>query len=351
MCTKQYKDALEPFLAANGVENVEYVTFDDSSPMLTQWARDVAIAGKLGDKSSVIVSPYKHATSESEAAAIAHLLETVLPDHSIQVAPFVFESGNLAFVESDGRRVLIAGRKVLFDNAVYQARPWAAGYDSGAVLKSMAETFAVDTVLVVGRSVMRPETRMYFEYHIDMGMAILSDNRAVVSRLVYGEADEADLSRAIEFRHPVVSPFLTDKADPTKIRDVLSQRLYMVAAEYDDYADLLNGLGVRVFRSSVEWQQVLGSMSWTNVLQTPDRILMPLYPDSLHGYTTSVAETGGQVSLSLDLSGIQNERFEVTGRNAENYKLYSDLGYQVITVPEYLHYMMGGVHCFVNILE
>ena len=63
------------------------------------------------------------------------------------------------------------------------------------------------------------------------------------------------------------------------------------------------------------------------------------------------SKTGGQVSISLDVSAIENERFELTGRNAENYKLYSDLGYRVITVPEYLHYMMGGVHCFVNIFE
>ena len=55
--------------------------------------------------------------------------------------------------------------------------------------------------------------------------------------------------------------------------------------------------------------------------------------------------------LTLDATGLSDERFELTGKNAENYKLYSDLGYTVVTVPEYLHYMMGGIHCFVNILD
>jgi len=30
---------------------------------------------------------------------------------------------------------------------------------------------------------------------------------------------------------------------------------------------------------------------------------------------------------------------------------HESLGYEVVPVPEYLHYMMGGIHCFVNVLE
>jgi len=350
-CTELYKDALTPFLAANGVQNVQYVTFDDSSPVLTQWARDVVVAGKRGDESTIVVSPYKHAGSESDAALIARTLERVLPDRSIRLAPFVFESGNLAFVDTGGRRVLIAGKKILFDNEVYQGRSWARGYDARSLLAAMAETFEVDTVMVVGRARKRPDTRMYFEYHIDMGMAILSGNRAVVAKLSYGQEEQAALALAIDTGHPVTTPFLARESDRDRLSGTLSERLHTVAAEYDDYASLLEGLGLKVYRSAVGWKQVLGSMSWTNVLQFPGRILMPLYPDSLHGRTTSVANAGGQLNLSLDVSRIADERFELEGRNAEQYKLYSDLGYGVVTVPEYLHYMMGGVHCFVNILE
>jgi hypothetical protein len=351
ICTERYRAALAPFLATNGVENVEYVTLDASSPVLTQWARDVAVAGKTGNTSSLVVSPFKHASSEQEAALMAGILQQMLPDRSVQLAPFVFESGNLAFVDADGRRVLIAGRKVLFDNEVYQAHPWAAGYDSPALVAAMAQTFDVDTVIVVGRATERPETRLYFEYHIDMGMAVLSENQAVVSQLTFPEEDEAALSRAIDNRHPLVIPFFAYEQEPKRLHGILSDRLRTVAAEYDDYARVVGALGVRVHRSAVGWQQVLGSMSWTNVLQTPGRIAMPLYPDSLHGRATSAAGAGGQLSISLDVAGLENERFVLSGRNAENYRLYTDLGYQVIAIPEYLHYMMGGIHCFVNILE
>jgi hypothetical protein len=351
LCTEKYKNALTPFLATNGVKNVEYVTVDESSFILTQWARDVAVAGKKGDQSTIVVSPNKHADSKPAAEAIGDVLESILPDRRIQIAPFVFEAGNLAFVESDGQRVLIVGRKMLFDNEVYQTRPWAAGYDSRSLLKAATNTFGVDTVLVVGRSRDRPRTRMYFEYHIDMGMVLLKGNRAVVSQLVYGEEDEAALARAIVNRHPVVTPFLTDEWERSTLLGVLSKRLLTVALEYEDYASVLDSLGVEVHRSSVSWQQILGSMSWTNVLQTGDRILMPLYPDSLHGVTRSTREVGGQIAISLDVSRIKEERFDPEGANGDNYSLYRRLGYDVVTVPEYLHYMMGGIHCFVNILE
>jgi len=92
-------------------------------------------------------------------------------------------------------------------------------------------------------------------------------------------------------------------------------------------------------------------MSWTNVLQVGDRIVMPLYPDSLCGITKSTRSEGGLLQISLDVSAIGEERFELDGLNERNYGLYRSLGYEVVTAPEYLHYMMGGIHCFTNVLE
>jgi hypothetical protein len=108
---------------------------------------------------------------------------------------------------------------------------------------------------------------------------------------------------------------------------------------------------MEVHRSDVAWQHVLGSMSWTNVVQVGGRILMPLYPDSLLASTTSVRNTRGRVRATIDVSGVEREAFELSGPNLENRRLYEHLGYEVVPVPEYLHYMMGGLHCFVNVLE
>jgi hypothetical protein len=239
----------------------------------------------------------------------------------------------------------------LFDNAVFQERPWTTGHDSTTLLAAMAETFEVDSVIVVGRAQRRPPTRVYFEYHIDMGMAILSNNRAVVAKLEFGETEKAELERAVARGEAVVSPFVAGGEGGAAIVDLLSGRLHSVALEYDDYVAVLEGLGCDVRRLTVGWRQVIGSMSWTNVLQTPGRIFMPVYPDSLLGRTTSVARRGGQLKLSVDTSDLSHERFELTGLNADAHRLYTGFGYDVVTVPEYLHYMMGGIHCFVNIIE
>jgi hypothetical protein len=99
------------------------------------------------------------------------------------------------------------------------------------------------------------------------------------------------------------------------------------------------------------WEQVVSSMSWTNVVQAGGRLLMPLYPDTLRAVTRSVTESGGRTRRSLDVSVIGDENFLETGTNRAPLALYRNLGYDVTTVPEYLHYMMGGVHCFVNVLR
>lgn len=351
VCNSQYEAALGPFLTANGVKNVEYVTRDDSSPVLTEWARDITVAARRGDENIVVVSPKKQARTGPDAEALFRFLQKILPDHAVRLAPFAFESGNLAFVESQGRRVLIAGRKIIFDNINYQQQPWAPGHDSSSLLAAVAETFEVDTVLVVGRARTRPPQRMYFEYHIDMGMAVLSGGRAVVSEFVFDDEGRAELSQAIARRHPVVTPFAVGDLDDKRLYDALSARLQTVSLEYDDYAAVLDSLGVEVYRSGVGWHHVLGSMSWTNVLQFGNRIVVPLYPDSLRGTTTSIQSGGGLMRISLDVSHVGEERFELRGLNEENHRLYRTLGYDVVAVPEYLHYMMGGLHCFVNILE
>jgi hypothetical protein len=245
--------------------------------------------------------------------------------------------------------VLIVGRKVITDNHAWQRRPWAPGYDRERRLDALARTFHADRVLVVGRAETPPEVSMYFEYHIDMGMAILGGNRAVVSRLSWDDVQRDELARAIRGGHPLVSRYAG--VAPDSLLAALDERLRTVAAEYGDYAALLDSLGMEVHRSDVAWQHVLGSMSWTNVVQVGGRILMPLYPDSLLASTTSVRNTRGRVRATIDVSGVEREAFELSGPNLENRRLYEHLGYEVVPVPEYLHYMMGGLHCFVNVLE
>jgi len=347
LCTPEFERALDPLLAKNHIENVETVPVKHSL-LMTQWARDIFVAGTEGDHRIIIASPYKNATTATDANAIANFLKDVLPGYTIRVAPFVFEGGNLAFVSAHGKRYLIVGKKVLFDNQVYQTRPWAAGYDEPALRNAMAQTFEVDSVVVVGVAKKRPAERMYFEYHIDMGMVVLKDERAVVSQLQFGDREKRILAHAVENTYHVVTPFASMEKD--SLYKKLSCRLKTVAKEYDNYAAVLENLGLEVHRSPVDWRHVLGSMSWTNVVQAGDRILMPVYPDSLHAVTTAIENSGGQMKITLDVSDLHNEQFD-SHLNEANKELYESLGYEVVEVPEYLHYMRGGLHCFVNVVE
>lgn len=348
-CTPQYETSLRRLFAANDVTNVAFRSLDAASPVLRQWARDVAVAGTRNGVTTLVVSPDKHAGSGAEAKVAADNLRAAFPECGVVLAPFVFEGGNLAFVESNGKRAVIVGRKVIHDNAVWQRRPWAPGYEGARLVDAIAETFHVDRVFVVGREETAPEPTMYFEYHIDMGMTILDGGRAVVSRLVYGDSARAELERAVRTGHPVVSKFAGAHAD--SLVAVLDRRLRTVGAEYEEYAALLDSLGLEVHRISVRWPHVLASMSWTNVVQAGNRIFMPAYPDSLHGVTTSVRAAGGRVRATVDVSGVGAETFPAEGENRAARRLYEDLGYDVVPVPEYLHYMMGGLHCFVNVLD
>ncbi len=349
LCTKQYERALIPLFRSNGVENVEYKTVSSTSPIFKQWARDIAVAATTDGGTSVVVSPNKHATTKADAFATADFLKSALPNYDVVVAPFVFEGGNLAFVHSDGKRILVMGRKVVFDNRIYQRREWASHLDDSALLAAVAETFRVDDVLVVGRATTAPATRMYFEYHLDMGLVVLGGNHAVVSQLTFGTPEREALAEAISADRPVVTPF--SQPNDEELLASLSNRLSTVALEYDDYAAVMDSLGVTVKRSPVSWRHVLASMSWTNVVQVGEKLLMPLYPDTLRGITESVTSSDGQLRISLDLTDVGDEQFKLLDFNERNRQLYEDLGYEVIPVPEYLHYMMGGVHCFVNVLE
>lgn len=353
ICSDEFHAPLSRLLEANGVNGSGFLSYDAGDEVLREWARDVAVVGLGSDSTAVVVSPNKHAASRAAARALEGIVREVMgPGTRVVVAPFVFEGGNLAFVDAGERgTVLLVGRKMVFDNEVYQRRAWAGALEGSGLLDEVRSTFRVDSVVVVGRAAERPPTAMYFEYHLDMGMAILEERRAVVSQLRVEEADVAALALAVAEGRNVVAPFNREDRPDDELVAALAARLATVAAEYDDYAALLEGLGLDVYRSRVTWRDVLSSMSWTNVLQAGNTIFMPVYPESLCARATEAETSGGRFYLTLEDSLLGDERFALDGSNGENFELYRSLGYRVVPVPEYLHYFKGGIHCFVNVTE
>jgi hypothetical protein len=353
ICSKNLSPEFPLLLESNGVRNSRFIKFEPNAPILKKWARDVVLTGVKNRRLTAIVSPRKNASTREQAHEMVKIMQQVLPNSAlVEAAPFVFDGGNLAFFEDkQGKRVLITGKKTIFDNEAYQQRPWAEGLKGELLLKSLKTTFQVDSVIVVGLARKRPPSSMYFEYHIDMGMTILSGRRAVVSQLSFEQDDIAEFAHAINSRHNAISPFLAHGDSAEVLLATLSKRLMDVKNEYESYATILGKLGIEIYRSPKTWLQVVSYMSWTNVLQAGNTLLMPLYPDSIYGKTTRVNMRNGQMLLQFDTSSLYKEKFELEGYNKINFELYESLGYEVVPVPEYFHYFMGGIHCFVNILQ
>jgi hypothetical protein len=78
---------------------------------------------------------------------------------------------------------------------------------------------------------------------------------------------------------------------------------------------------------------------------------MPFYPDSIYGKITQADMHDGQMLIQFDYSLLHKEQFQLEGYNKINFDLYESLGYNVVPIPEYFHYFMGGIHCFANILQ
>jgi hypothetical protein len=352
VCARRFETPLARLFEANGISRYQLVAFDRDAPILREWARDIAVAGVSGGKRMLVVSPNKHALSAAESEEIAGVLRSILGGtFEIEVAPFVFEGGNLAFVEALGRTVLVMGRKVLFDNVRYQRQPWARGLSESDLLATVRRTFGVDSVVVVGRATERPAGRLYLEYHIDMGMCVLGGGRAVVSEFAFGPAQRAGLARAILDDRRVIAPFVSYATSADELEALLARRLAIVREEYEEYAHVLDGLGLDVHRSQVTWEHVLSSMSWTNVVQAGSRLIVPLYPDTLAGRTTHVSGARGHLTQEFDPSSLDEEVFSLEGDNAVNFESYKEMGYEMAPAEEYLHYYAGGLHCFVNVLE
>ena len=160
-----------------------------------------------------------------------------------------------------------------------------------------------------------------------------------------------ELARAVETGHNVISPFLELGYSNEELVTVLSGRLIQVKDEYESYNSTLQDLGLEVHDSPVTWKHVVSFMSWTNILQVGNTVFVPVYPDSIYGRITKGDEQDGHITVHLDTSSLAEEHFQMDGDNGFNIGLYESLGYKVVPVPEYLHYFMGGIHCFVNILE
>lgn len=351
-CNERMRGGLTTWTSKEGLPQPVFYTAGRTDAIMKVWARDIVVSATDGERTRLVVAPDIHARTESEAAIFSTAARELFPeDYDIVLAPFAFEGGNLIFVERGDTRILLAGKKILFDNARYQRKPWTPGWSGDALLENMRKFFDVDSVVVVGLAQQPPPLELYFEYHLDMGMAVLRDNTAVVAQFTFGDRERRQLRDAVDNNHPIVASLFERDRDREEIYGLLSDRLSEVSREYDHYAAVAGQLDLSVVRSPMEWTHAASFRSWTNVVQAGPRLFVPIYPESLNAAAEIGRDERGSITRQIQLEAVANDQFMLTGYNLRNKELYESMGYQVILIPEYLHYFEGGMHCFANILN
>lgn len=351
-CDERMREGLTAWTAKEGLPQPVFYTASRAAAIMRVWARDIVLTGTDGERITLIVSPNVHARTEEEAAFFSSVARELFPENfDIVLAPFAFDGGNIIFIEHKNQRILLVGKKILFDNALYQRKPWSPGWIGNDLLDNMKAFFKVDSMVVVGLAQQIPPLELYFEYHLDMGMTVLRENTAVVAQFPFGENERRQLRDAIDNNHLIITSLLDSTDDREEVFNLLNNRLSSVSREYDHYAAVAEQLGLRVLRSPIEWTHVASWRSWTNVVQMGSRLFVPIYPESLNATARITRDERGSLIKQIQMEAVSNDEFSLTGYNLQNKELYESLGYQVVLIPEYLHYFAGGIHCFANVLD
>jgi hypothetical protein len=351
-CPEKLERSIQAWTAQQQLVSPEIHTASSAAPIMRVWARDVFLSAIGKDRTTVVVAPNMHARSEAEAKTFYATAKELFPqDLELVFAPFAFEGGNLIFIERAGRRILLVGKKIIFDNVRYQNNLWAPGWSTDKLLEKMKAFFRADSVVVLGTAEQPPPAEIYFERRLDMEMAMLGGDVAVVAQFPFGDAERRELRDAIESGDPLIASLFEQERSHDEEFELLSRRLSFVSAEYDSDAGIVAALGLTVHRSPTSWRHVAAWMSWTSVFETTGRrLFFPVYPDPAIAAVRTVKDEQGRITRELQPDALADEKFELEGYNLLNHDLYVNLGYQLVPIPEYLHHVGGGLHSFVNIL-
>jgi hypothetical protein len=352
ICTDRIKTGLVSWMQKMGIERTHFFTTDRTAPIMKVWARDIAVCGRKGKATVIAVPPNMYARREADAKAMLSAVRSTIGQGArIVRMPFAMDGGNAIFIERRGRKILLLGKKTIFDNLIYARNSWVKARTEDELLADIGRFFDADSVVVVGRIQEPPPAELYFEYHLDLAMAVLRNDKAVVAQFPFGDEEKAELEKAVAGGDPIVESLFEPGRERDEILDLMSERLSFVSEEYDYYATLLEDLGLEVFRSPTDWKHVAGWMSWTTVVQAGPRLFMPVYPSSINTAAEIVRGPQGEIRKKINFKDLPNEQFQMEGFNLENFQLYKRLGYEVIPIPDYLHYFEGGLHRFVTIIN
>jgi len=338
------------------------------------WGRDILQVARDPDGVRVAHVPWnKGAESRAALARGADQLGALARDGlRVRLLPAAWEGGNLMTdVTGDGRRVLFAGSTIAIETIALYRRWHDAAIGPDEAGRILGEALGCDEVVWIGpRTAAGPPQRQpHLLFHIDMGMSVIAPGVAVVARLdpdawrtPHRDLLAGELARtraALERRRADGVPSAADPGLPEPDEEAAwierrqaEERAALAAAarHLEDTAQLLARRGYAVHRIDTEPERARRFQSYTNVIPSRDRLIVPIYPsvERVHGWV--VAGADGRNRVDVD-AGVEDSDFALEDGNLAAVELYRSLHPGVRVVRDYFYMASGNVHCVIGRLR
>lgn len=374
LVSRALRDEAASRLSAHGIHDASLLP-SDAEAVSGDWGRDIFQIARDADGVRTVHVPWNKAATMREGLrrGVDQLMPLAREDLRVELLPAAFEGGNLMTdVTLDRRRVLFAGSTIAVETQALYARWFGSTIRAADVARILGEPLGAEEVVWIGprdaegRLVRQP----HLLFHVDMGMTIVAPSTAVVARLDteapwpehHRELLEEELARtreALAARRRAGLPadslvVLPAPEDDGRYLDerVAEERtaLRAAASHLDATAALLEGRGYRVHRIDTESERTRRFQSYTNVIPSRDRLIVPIYPsvDRVHGWT--VPGPDGRDRVDVDL-GIRDSTFILEEGNLRALELYRSLHPDVRVVRDYFYLASGNVHCVIGRLS
>ncbi len=366
-------EARERF-AAHGLRDAAFLP-SDAGGVSGDWGRDILQVARDPDGTRVVHVPWNKAgrTRAALERGVRELAGLARDDLRVRLLPAAWEGGNLMTDRAaDGHGVLFAGSTIAVETTALYRRWYDATIDADEVARLMGEALGCDEVVWIGprdrAGRLQRQPRLLF--HVDMGMTLIAPGVAVVARLDPGArwrvphrdvlARELAWTRAAVERRRLAGrpeaplPALPDSGAEAAWLDAAvdaeNEALAAAAAHLEHTARILATRGHTVHRVTTGPERARRFQSYTNVIPSRDRLIVPIYPsvERVHGWV--VPGPNGRDRVDVD-PGIEDSDFDLADANLAAVELYRSLHPGVRVVRDYFYMASGNAHCVIGRLS
>jgi len=337
------------------------------------WGRDIFQIGWRGGRRVALVPFNKQAKTRGQLTRGYEVLENLArPELNVALAPLSFEGGNLLYDILDNEKVLMVGNSAILDTiAIY--RYWFAKKISvKETIDLFKKTFEVDRVVTMGREKdgnILPQSD--YTFHIDMSVTIPAREVAVVASFDPDRIDTKEIEYEFEkeLKELIENKSKRDEAqkllhkkgikislpeNKNELKEYLSNSLQReitnikeASKEMESMAGKLKELGYRIKRIQTDWRHVRKYQSYTNVITSRDRIIMPIFPSEENIKVRSIPTPDGKIMAGI-VAGEKPNEYRLEGLNLSAYNFYYEINNGTRVVEDCFYLTCGNVHCIMG---